>query len=278
VPGCISKFYPRASFAAALLLTLATPLSAQPANLAIVGLQVSEQSTAPGEAVDVTYHLRSSGHLAMAFNMGIFVRKGPHGTWTRRWGLPTPALDKLEGGGRIAQTWRVAIPDWGDGNYLISVHADPDNHLAEADEEDNQREISIFASSEGVGMTSLPLASPRPASTHVRCGDDTLRIDIDNTSLWPGATAEISLLSIRDVSVASNVPVQVSADGGMFEDVGDAVFSGATDADGRASLTWKPPDIQTLSGKGNVTYYLWFQAFNLNDRDCAREMPIEIWW
>jgi hypothetical protein len=276
--GCVSHFLPRITLPASLMLALATSVSAQPTNLEIVGIQVSEQSPVPGEAVAVTYHLRSSGPLLTAFNMGIFVRKGPHGTWAQRWGLPSQMLDALEGGGRISQTWQVEIPHWEDGNYIISVHADPDNFVSEADEEDNEDEISVFASSEGVGMTSIPLARPQPVSANLRCGDDTLRIKVANTSLWPGAKAEIDLLSIRSSRAASNIPIQVSADGGSFEEVTNVKFLGSTGADGRAFLTWKPPDVKSLGGKGDVNYYLSFHAFDFGNPACVREIAVNMSW
>jgi hypothetical protein len=69
--------------------------------------------------------------------MGIFIAKGSNDKWLKKWGLPGNLLDQLQSGQTISQSWHVTIPEWGDGIYRLSVHADVDNYLQERNRGNN---------------------------------------------------------------------------------------------------------------------------------------------
>lgn len=96
-----------------------------------------------GNTIKLKYQLKAEGQLNGAFNMGVFIKKGPNGRWLRKWGLPSSLLDQLESGQTISQLWSFQIPDWGEGTYFISIHADVDNYISESSKDDNRREKRI---------------------------------------------------------------------------------------------------------------------------------------
>lgn len=96
-----------------------------------------------GATVRLHYSLKAEGQLSGAFNMGVFISKGANGTWLRKWGLPSSLFDQLRSGQTISQAWTFQIPNWGEGIYNISIHADIDNFLTERNENDNTKTKSL---------------------------------------------------------------------------------------------------------------------------------------
>lgn len=98
------------------------------------------QAQYSGGTLRLQYWLRAEGRLNRAFNMGILIRYGSRREWVRRWGLPSPLIDRLKNGETITQDIAVQIPNWGEGRYSISIHADVDNYVNERNEDDNAKE------------------------------------------------------------------------------------------------------------------------------------------
>lgn len=100
-------------------------------------VDLSKNQLTGSETIQVTYNLDADGTPHSAFNMGIFVAKGDNGKWLKKWGLPLNLFSQLKRGKTIAQTWSVQIPDWGQGQYTLSVHSDVDNFLRESNRQNN---------------------------------------------------------------------------------------------------------------------------------------------
>jgi hypothetical protein len=121
----------------------ATPLSAQQVDLHLLTLHLTQSTVKPGETIELDYSLKAQGSITSAFNMGIFIAKGGNGIWSNRWGLPNPLLEQLQRGQAISQKWSITIPDWGEGEYRISISADPENALLEKNRDNNTMEKMV---------------------------------------------------------------------------------------------------------------------------------------
>jgi beta-lactam-binding protein with PASTA domain len=103
-------------------------------NLAVTNVAFS------GSAL--TYFLRAEGQMSRPANIGIQIRYGRRAEWVQRWTLSQSQLDQLNRGTTIRDVRKISIPAWGEGQYVIRVHADFDNQIAETNEQDNSRETT----------------------------------------------------------------------------------------------------------------------------------------
>ncbi len=157
-------------FGVQLLLLLATVISVtvlspeqiMAKDLELTKVVLSKTVVTPGETIELTYWLRSQGQLHSAFNMGIFIAKGGNGKWVRRWGLPIKLLDNLKSGKIISQKWSIMVPEWGDGIYRLSIHADVENRLFEPDRKNNTIEKKLTAGKVAIIGNIVPMAPVKP--------------------------------------------------------------------------------------------------------------------
>ncbi|MBL0701864.1 MAG: hypothetical protein JJV91_00075 [Desulfosarcina sp.] len=119
-------------------LFAANAISSPNTNLKITRLKLDKYSISPKEAVNLTYWLKPEGMISQCFNMGIDLKKGKRKKRLKSWGLPSKLCDDLRQGRTISQTWKVDVPDWGAGSYVISIYADVDNYLKESNRADNR--------------------------------------------------------------------------------------------------------------------------------------------
>lgn len=124
-------------------LFAANAISSPNTNLKITRLKLDKYSISPKEAVNLTYWLKPEGMISQCFNMGIDLKKGERKKRLKSWGLPSKLCDDLRQGRTISQTWKVDVPDWGAGSYVISIYADVDNYLKESNRDDNRMEKTL---------------------------------------------------------------------------------------------------------------------------------------
>jgi len=141
----------------AIFLIPPSSVQAQMTDIQLLNVSLSKQAIKPGETLDLNYSLRSEGPLNTGFNMGIFIAKGGNGKWVKKWGLPSMQLDKLRNGDVVSQKWNIVVPNWGEGEYRISIWADIENRLGEVNRKNNTIEKKIMAGKVVVMQPMMPI-------------------------------------------------------------------------------------------------------------------------
>lgn len=149
---------------------------ASTADIEVTNVFFNAKRAKPKAPVIVTYRLKAKGQMTSAFNLGIFIAKGGRGKWIKKWGLPSPLMDDLNRGKEIQQSWNIELPDWGDGRYRISVHADVDNFLNETNKKNNSLEKKLVVGKYTTEGSTKPLQTIKPLLNLTTPSSDDKRV------------------------------------------------------------------------------------------------------
>lgn len=142
---------------AVIFLIPPSPAQAQRTDIQMLKAVLSKTAIKPGETFGLSYRLQSEGPLNAGFNMGIFIAKGGSGKWVKRWGLHSTQLDRLRKGGVVSQKWSIEVPNWGNGEYRISICADVENRLGDVNRKNNTIEKKITVGNVAVLRPMIPI-------------------------------------------------------------------------------------------------------------------------
>jgi hypothetical protein len=96
-----------------------------------------------GETVGVTFSVKAEGQVEKSVEIGIQVKKGTNDSWVKEVTLGADSMNKLNDGQTVFVTTSITLPDWGPGQYTISVVVDKPDEIDEEDETDNALEASV---------------------------------------------------------------------------------------------------------------------------------------
>ncbi len=108
-------------------------------NIAILDLE----GELAGNAVDLTFSMKVEGQVAKPIKMGVKVSKGAEESWVEEWTLDAETMNRLNEGQTIFEESSVTLPDWGSGQYTLTLEADRLDEIEEEDETDNALETNI---------------------------------------------------------------------------------------------------------------------------------------
>lgn len=91
----------------------------------------------------LTYYLKMEGKVNRPVTMGVFISKAHQGQWIGRWKLSESFMEMLAAGKTISETKIFGVPNWGEGQYRVSIHADVNDQIAETNEGDNRKEAKF---------------------------------------------------------------------------------------------------------------------------------------
>lgn len=248
-------------------------------NLQTTGIFTDKSDIVPGESVNLTYQLRANAPLFGRLDMAVFVRKGPRGIWAAEWSIPSS--EESMKNGVLTRTRSIHVPQWGEGVYYISVHANKSHFLGESDYSDNSREISVrgvIPRENGDTSEEVPLLGDLSYYPHtMQCGMHTLKVLLERETIWPGADMNVKARLQHKLDPQPDAHLKITADGGSFTKTKRDSVTGVTDHNGTVEEVWQAPEYPG-GGTGEVQHNLEVSVLSGIDEPCTMQIPVVVTW